>query len=260
MGEDGPQLHRAKTALTSRRVLLAAPLAWMASACARQPDLIAGEKGRVAQVMDGDALRLDSGVAVRLAEIEAPRRADPYGREAAEMLTAAAMGRQASLWYGGLTRDGYDRAIAHVIASDETGRDVWLNGVMARSGAARVRSFPDNARRVRALYKLEQEARAARRGLWALEPYRVRTTDDPGPPVWFVVIEGALLGVKEIAGQGRARIETAGITLLAGDLMGPQDRSLDLPAKRVRVRGRLEADGAGQAIRLTHWGQIEALA
>src|SRR5690606_32341146 len=121
---------------------------------------------------------------VRLAEVEAPSpgydgAADqPHAGESRDLLMAAAMGRAASLWYGGLSRDRYDRAIAHVIARDETGSDLWLNGLMARQGGARVRSWPDNSRRVRRLYALETEARAAKRGLWALDHYRIRAVDD----------------------------------------------------------------------------------
>jgi len=43
---------------------------------------------------------------------------DLSGRVAVEargVLQAAAVGRQAQLWYGGLSRDSYERALAHVI-------------------------------------------------------------------------------------------------------------------------------------------------
>jgi endonuclease YncB( thermonuclease family) len=129
---------------------------------------VGGERGKVARVSDGDALALDTGQKVRLVEIEASqpgfkdREDQPFAEEARAMLNAAALGRAARLWYGVLSRDRYDRALAHVTASDKTGGEVWLNGLMARQGGARVRTFPDHARRARALLKFEAEARRRR--------------------------------------------------------------------------------------------------
>ena len=67
-------------------------------------------------------LKLGSRVLYSLAEIEAPapgyndRPDEPFAIEARDALERAALGRDARLWYGGLSRDGYERAIAHVIA------------------------------------------------------------------------------------------------------------------------------------------------
>lgn len=234
-------------------------LAALAAGCSQPPDLSEGEQGRIVRAFDGDLVTLDAGLRVRLVEIEAPRASDPYGPEASAILRAASVGRQARLWYGGLTRDRYERALAHVIVSDETGRDIWLNGMMAHQGAARVRSWPDNARRVRELYRLEAEARAAKRGLWALPDYAVRSPAAIGDPAFFTIVEGALLGLKQAAGEGRCEIGATGVQLIAGDMMGPHDPMLDLAAKRVRIRGKLEYGEGGMIIRLTHWAQVETL-
>ena len=124
----------------SRRGVLLGGLAVSVAACAAEADLAEGEAGRVARVLDGDSLALDTGLRVRLAEVEAPAagyrdRADEPGAAAARaVLERAGLGREARLWYGGLSRDRYERAIAHVIAKDEVGADVWLNGLVARQG------------------------------------------------------------------------------------------------------------------------------
>ena len=108
-------------------------------------------------MLDGDSLALDTGLRVWLAEVEAPtagygdRKDEPGAAVARAIMERASVGREARLWYGGLSRDRYQRAIAHVIAKDEVGADVWLNGVAARQGAARVRTYPDNAKRARKL-------------------------------------------------------------------------------------------------------------
>jgi endonuclease YncB( thermonuclease family) len=230
------------------------------SACARAPDLAPGETGRIARVFDGDTLTLDAGLRVRLVEIEAPseRYSDGYAKEARQALEAASVGRIAQLFYGGLSRDRYQRALAHVIASNETGSDVWLNGYMVRQGAARVRTYPDNARRVRQLLKLEEEARVARRGLWVLDDYRVRRTTDLADAPAYAIVEGALLGVQAVAGDGRATLMPAGVQLSAGDRLGEPDAAVKLETgKPVRVRGRIETADGSSTIRLTHWGQVE---
>jgi endonuclease YncB( thermonuclease family) len=240
---------------------LAAAVAGLAAGCAPAPDLVAGEEGRIARVTDGDALVLDTGLKVRLVEIEAPRAGfgdrpgDPFGEEARQLLTREAIGRTARLHYGGLSRDRYERALAHVIASDETGRDVWLNGLMIRQGAARVRTFPDNARRVRRLLAFEQEARKAKRGLWALDAYRILDCSDVASAPYFPIIEGALLELTEVSGEGIARITPTGFRLAAGASMGRPDIALKT-GSRLRIRGRIETR-EDQVIRLTHWGQVE---
>src|SRR6185436_9883371 len=168
---------------TTRRGL-ALGLAGLVLGCSGQGDPVGGEQGRVARILDGDWLGLDTGLRVRLVEVEAPapgyndRADEPFAEDARGMLNSASLGRAARLWYGGLSRDSYQRALAHVIASDETGADVWLNGMMARQGGARVRTFPDNSRRARRLLALEDEARKARRGLWAMDHWRIRALDD----------------------------------------------------------------------------------
>mgnify|MGYP002780786396 CR=1 FL=1 len=218
---------------------------------------------------DGDQLTLEDGLRVRLAEIEAPAlsggrgtsRSAPFGPEARAILAAAATGWRCRLYYGGLSRDRYGRAIAHVVAEDEAGGRWWLNGAMVRAGAARVRSWPDNARRVRRLYALEGEARAAGRGLWALADYRVRDSGDLAGAQGFVIVEGPRRSEGETAGgDARALIRQDGVRLLGLAQLGDADAP-EL-GRRVRVRGWLgerapDEERAGASIPLTHWGQIE---
>ncbi len=144
------------------------------------PDMQPGETGRVVTVIDGDLLVLDTGQRVRLVSIEAPalyprdREAEPYAAESARVLEDLALGRRVRLYYPGLTRDRYDRALAHVITIDGAGPQIWLNAAMLDRGAAWVRLYPDTAARGDELLALEQQARASGRGLWSTEPYRVK--------------------------------------------------------------------------------------
>jgi endonuclease YncB( thermonuclease family) len=244
----------------SRRGVLLGGLA----ACTAEADLAEGEAGRVARVMDGDSVALDTGLRVRLAEVEAPAagyngRADEPGTAAARsVLERGGLGRQARLWYGGLSRDRYERAIAHVIASDEVGSDVWLNGFAVRQGGARVRTYPDNAKRARRLLALEQEARAAKRGLWAEDHWRVRALDDLDGAPYFAIVEGAVASVGTRAGDGDAVLTRDGIRFDVGERLGAADVDLRAGAK-VRVRGRIDTRGEMPLIRVTHWAQVEVV-
>jgi endonuclease YncB( thermonuclease family) len=257
--------HKGRECRTwSRRAVLLGGLA----ACAAEADLAEGEAGRVARVLDGDSLALDTGLRVRLAEVEAPaagydgRTDEPGAAAAREVLERGGLGREARLWYGGLSRDRYERAIAHVIAKDEVGADVWLNGLAVRQGGARVRTYPDNARRARRLLALEVEARADKRGLWAEDHWRVRGLDDLGDAPYFAIVEGAVAGVGTRAGDGDAVLTRGGIRLDVGERLGAPDVEVRVGAK-VRVRGRIDMrpveTGGEPLIRVTHWAQVEVV-
>lgn len=142
-------------------------------------DMEPGERGRVSSIIDGDALVLDTGQSVRLVSIEAPvlyprkRPPDPHAAESARILEDLTLGRQVQLYYPGLTRDRYDRALAHVLTRDGAGPALWLNEEMVRRGAAWVRLYPDTAARGQDLLAIEADARNDRRGLWATSRYAV---------------------------------------------------------------------------------------
>jgi endonuclease YncB( thermonuclease family) len=247
---------------TRRRFALG--LVLLAAGCGAQADLVGGEQGRIARITDGDVLGLDTGLRVRLAEIEAPapgfdgREDEPFARESRAMLEAASVGREARLCYGGLTRDDYGRALAHVIAREETGADLWLNGLMVRQGAARVRTWPDNARRATRLLAFEQEARAAKRGLWSLDHWRVRQLDDLSGAPSFVIVEGELTEIGHTPGDATAYLSSSGIKLNIGERLADSAPPLGAGA-RSRLRGRLDTRANPPTLRITHWAQVEVL-
>ena len=139
-----------------------AALAAVALIAAGQPALAERIAGRVVGVADGDTLTVLTAekqqVRVRLAGIDAPERRQPYGTRARQALAALAFGRSARV--GVEDTDRYGRPVGRLQVG---GRDV--NAEMVRRGAAwvYVRHNRDPA-----LVPLEAEARAARRGLWAL--------------------------------------------------------------------------------------------
>lgn len=162
-------------------------------------ELLDGERGRVVRIIDGDALVLDTGQSIRLIGIEAParpykdREGDPFHEESKRMLEDIALGRTVQVKYAGLTRDRYDRALAHIQTTDELGPPYWVNQEMIRRGGARVRVYPDTAIANAPLLIDEADARAAKRGLWALTAYTPPSAAHLPPDFSrFQLVHGAL--------------------------------------------------------------------
>jgi endonuclease YncB( thermonuclease family) len=117
--------------------------------------------GPLVRVKDGDSLVAKvQGVAMdfRLAEVDAPELDQPYGRAAKQELAALVSGEQ--LVIVPLDTDRYGRTVAQVWNGN-----THVNAELVKRGAA---WFYSEFARSPALYYVEQEARAAKRGLWAL--------------------------------------------------------------------------------------------
>lgn len=127
--------------------------------------------GKVIAVLDGDTLLLLRGnnpVKVRLADVDAPEKAQSYGIAAQKSLTELAMGKQIRVVSRAV--DDYGRLVATVYVN---GFDV--NREQVRRGLAWEYSrYHSN----RELMALQREAQQARRGLWtedaAVEPSQWR--------------------------------------------------------------------------------------
>lgn len=202
-----------------------------------------GEKGRVVRVIDGDALVLNTGQSVRLIGIEAPapeRRDRPgqaYAKESSRLLEDMALGRDVELRYAGLTRDRYDRALAHVFTDDALGPPLWLNAEMVRRGGARVRIYPDTAAGSAPLLLAEEEARGGALGLWKTSAYSIPNADDlPDDFMRFQLVLG-LLGEADDA-QDAACLRPLLNSWLSLEIAASAQSICDLPVgARVEARG-----------------------
>lgn len=116
--------------------------------------------GKVVAVADGDTLTVlidRHQVKVRLTEIDAPEKKQPFGTRSKQSLSDLCFGKAAMLADRG--KDRYGRTLARVQCAG-----VDANAEQVRRGMARVfdRYVTD-----RSLYAVQEEARAARRGLWS---------------------------------------------------------------------------------------------
>ena len=144
--------------VTTLRVLLAALMLLFAQVACAAADLT----GRVVAIGDGDTLTLLTArreqVRIRLADIDTPERGQPYANRARQALSDLAVGK--AIRVAVRDTDRYGRTVGRVFAGAQD-----VNAEMVRRGAAWVfRRYSDEP----ALLRLEQIARAERRGLWGL--------------------------------------------------------------------------------------------
>ena len=122
---------------------------------------------KVIEVLDGDTVlvvRTSGLLKIRLAEIDAPEKAQPFGTASMQSLSGLVMGKQVK--FVSQTMDQYGRMVAHISVS---GLDV--NAEQIRRGMAwEYSNFHSN----KTLVALQHEAMEAPRGLWG--------QSDPTPP------------------------------------------------------------------------------
>ena len=119
----------------------------------------------VIAISDGDTLSarcaLDGAsqtITVRLAEVDAPEKAQSFGARSKQSLAALCFRKSAQV--RPVSLDRYGRIVAHVTCD---GHDASAEQV--RAGMAWV--FVRYAAKGSPLYGLERDARASRRGIWA---------------------------------------------------------------------------------------------
>ena len=177
-----------------------------------------GEARAVAQVRDGETLRLDDGRMLRLIGALAPRAGDvgaPPGSWPPENKTRAALaalveGRTITLWHEATRLDRYGQILAQVTIG--TGTDaVWVQGALVSRGLARAYGRPGMDACTDALVRLERPARDGALGLWSNAAYRLREAGSGDDLVRatgnFHVVSGTVDRVSR--GQGEVYVSLA---------------------------------------------------
>jgi micrococcal nuclease len=134
-----------------------------------------GKPVAVKRVIDGDTIELSNGERVRYLGIDAPEmrrkvrgrwveKTEPFAAEAYELNRRWVEGRSVRLEMDQETRDRYHRLLAYVFVNDHL-----VNAELITSGYVVVRLHPPNLRYADLFMKLQAEALAHQRGLWASE-------------------------------------------------------------------------------------------
>jgi len=119
--------------------------------------------GRVVAVSDGDTLTLltpdKTQVKIRLVEIDAPEKGQPYGEKSKQILSGLVFGKDVSV--KSQSKDRYGRVLGRVFID---GIDVNLRMVEQGAAWAYDQYLTDQN-----IKKAETSAREAQQGLWALQ-------------------------------------------------------------------------------------------
>ena len=129
-------------------------------------------EGIVVKVADGDSITIlyeGKELRIRLAEIDAPERGQPFWKKSREALADYVAGKQVQVVEVDIDR--YKRIVGQVYIGE-----TWVNGALVRGGYAYV--YPKYATSER-LYEFERAAKENQAGIWKLpENERVK------PWVW----------------------------------------------------------------------------
>ncbi|MBF0094257.1 MAG: thermonuclease family protein [Alphaproteobacteria bacterium] len=220
--------------------------------------LIPAGTARVADVVDGDTLRLDDGRTLRLVGIMAPKSV--LGDKARAALAGLVSGRTVDLRTGGRPRDRHGRVLAHVFVDG-----LWVQGEMLERGMARVQTLADNRSLATGMYAREQRARGRGLGVWGLSIHAVRAPSETGRWIGtFQVVEGTVAEATRAGGRiylnfgsdwrndFTVSIPPEAAALFRKEKINP----LDWKGHPVRVRGWLDSLN-GPMIVLSHPEQIE---
>ena len=160
-------------------VILAVLLIWQGlpkseNLTAPQDTPIAEGIHEVADCVDGDTIKLVDKTRIRLIGADTPETVkpntpvQPFGPEASqytkEKITQA--GNRVKITFDGDTVDRYGRVLAMVWLDD-----LLLNEDLIRQGLARAQTQYNYSREMKSRFQqAENEAKAAKRGIWSLEP------------------------------------------------------------------------------------------
>lgn len=222
----------------------------------------------VVQVVDGETLRLDDASELRLLGIQA--RTLALAQKESVALSALTLGKALRLVPARPPRDRYGRLLAQAFVPTARGapEPLWVQGALVQQGLARVETRKESRACAGELLGLEAEARAAKKGLWGLAAYAVRSADTipPQDVGTFQLVEGAVHAVATVGGRTYINFGPDWKTDFTVTIAG-RDRKLfsmaafdpeALRGRKIRVRGWIEWLN-GPMIAVTHAEAIEML-
>lgn len=198
-------------------------------------------EGRVVEVIDGDTIKVyvDGGLrTVRYIGIDAPERGEALGAASTEANRDLVSDGDVLLERDVSDTDDYGRLLRYVYLPG----GLFVNGELVRQGLARAQDYPPDTRRQARLTRMEQEARAAGRGLWE----QVRATAVPGGPRVRIVAVDKRAEVVSLANVGDQVQDLTGWTLVSerGHEVCPLAGGLD-PQATLYVWARAEDSDRG---------------
>jgi hypothetical protein len=180
-------------------------------------------------------------------------RTEPYAEIARTSLQNALenSGNLLSLQYGRERRDHYGRLLAHAYLSN--GENIAV--LLLSRGHATTLVVPPNTATADCYQQVEQEARAARRGLWQLADYQTRAAESlPGTASGFYIVRGKVTDIHRTRQQVHIALEGLLVARISvRDLANFEPDYLErLVGHTVELRGWIRPEKNGLHIRVHH--------
>ncbi len=221
-------------------------------------------RGLVAEVYDGDTMRLIDGRWIRLIGLDTPElgrdgeTSQPFARRAADAVRdlLARHDDRVLMRYDVEKRDHYGRALAHLYLPNKTSITAYL----LRAGLATHLVVPPDLYNLDCYRQAEHEARTAKAGIWSLPRYRVIASSELDPDArGFRLIEGTLERVGyssdsiwlNLQGDVALRIDREDLANF------PHDEFSSLEGKQVIARGWLYAHEGELRMQIRHPASLE---
>lgn len=233
-----------------------------AASCA--PDKI-DEEVRIAQVYDGDTVRLADGRRLRFIGIDSPEigrdgeLSQPFAQQALKNLRELLAGQQRlGLRFDVERRDRYHRRLAHLFLQNGVSVESWL----LERGLATMLVVPPNTWNLECYAAAERRARGQRRGIWSLPRYQVIATEDlPVRTEGFHIIAGRVLTIDktrnstwiDLTGKLSLRIDREDLEYFS---TGYFDQ---LQGRRIIARGSITPRARGPMMQIRHPAALEQL-
>jgi micrococcal nuclease len=136
--------------------------------------IVDGETYRVARVVDGDTIVLENGLHIRYAGANTPEKGRfvqdvaPLALEATERNRELVEGKLVRLKLAGTPLDAHGRVVARITVAAANGAELDVEAALLKEGLARAMGLGLPTGEYQRLKTLEDEAKAARAGIWGL--------------------------------------------------------------------------------------------
>ena len=165
--------HSKKTAMLLVAILVAILARfWQEYGRPVAPESLAEGAHQVRRVVDGDTFVLDSGARIRLMGVDTPETVkpnhpvEPFGPEASQFTKDFLADGRVYLTFDRQKVDRYDRFLAYAWRDERM--DLMLNEELVRAGLAQAKTgYRYSDRMKKRFRRAEDEAKAARRGIWS---------------------------------------------------------------------------------------------
>jgi len=140
---------------------------WESTSSATRTATPSGEMARVARVVDGDTVELETGEKVRYIGMNTPETVDPrksvecFGKEASDKNKELVEGQDVLLERDVSDKDQYDRLLRYVWVGD-----TMVNELLVRQGYAQVTTYPPDVKYKDRFVRAQQAAQEESIGLW----------------------------------------------------------------------------------------------